>query len=63
MGKTALAMNIPENCAIDHNIPVGRWFSLEMSSEELVKRMLCSKAKVNLRKIRDGFLCERIFTR
>jgi len=54
MGKTALAMNIAENCAIDHNIPVGV-FSLEMSSEELVKRMLCSRAKVNLRKIRDGF--------
>ena len=60
MGKTALAMNIAENCAIDHNIPVGV-FSLEMSSEELVKRMLCSKAKVNLRKIRDGFLSERDF--
>jgi replicative DNA helicase len=53
-------MNIAENCAIDHNIPVGV-FSLEMSSEELVKRMLCSKAKVNLRKIRDGFLSERDF--
>jgi replicative DNA helicase len=60
MGKTALAMNIAENCTIDHNIPVGV-FSLEMSSEELVKRMLCSKAKVNLRKIRDGFLSERDF--
>jgi replicative DNA helicase len=60
MGKTALAMNIAENCAIDHNIPVGV-FSLEMSSEELIKRMLCSRAKVNLRKIRDGFLSERDF--
>lgn len=60
MGKTALAMNIAENCAIDQNVPVGV-FSLEMSSEELVKRMLCSRAKVNLRKIRDGFLSERDF--
>jgi replicative DNA helicase len=60
MGKTALAMNIAENVAIDQNIPVGV-FSLEMSSEELVKRMLCSRAKVNLRAIRDGFLAERDF--
>ena len=60
MGKTALAMNIAENCAIDHNLPVGV-FSLEMSSEELIKRMLCSRAPVNLRKVRDGFLSERDF--
>ncbi len=60
MGKTALAMNIAENVAIDQNVPVGV-FSLEMSSEELVKRMLCSRARVNLRAIRDGFLAERDF--
>jgi replicative DNA helicase len=60
MGKTALAMNIAENCAIDHNLPVGV-FSLEMSSEELIKRMLCSQAAVNLRAIRDGFLSEQHF--
>jgi len=60
MGKTALAMNIAENVAIDQKVPVGV-FSLEMSSEELVKRMLCSRARVNLRAIRDGFLAERDF--
>jgi replicative DNA helicase len=60
MGKTALAMNIAENVAIDQNLPVGV-FSLEMSSDELVKRMLCSRARVNLRAIRDGFLAERDF--
>ncbi len=60
MGKTALAMNIAEHAAIDQNIPVGV-FSLEMSSEELVKRLLCSRAKVNLRAVRDGFLAERDF--
>ncbi len=60
MGKTALAMNIVENVAIDQNLPVGV-FSLEMSSEELVKRMLCSRARVNLRAVRDGFLGERDF--
>jgi len=60
MGKTALAMNIAETAAIDQQIPVAV-FSLEMSSEELVKRLLCSRAKVNLRAVRDGFLSERDF--
>jgi len=60
MGKTALAMNIAENVAIDQNIPVGV-FSLEMSAEELVKRMLCSRARVNLKKVGDGFLSDRDF--
>lgn len=60
MGKTALAINIAENMAIDQGIPVGI-FSLEMSSEELVKRMLCSRAKVNLLSVRDGFLGEKDF--
>jgi replicative DNA helicase len=55
MGKTALAMNIAEHVAVDQGIPVGV-FSLEMSSEELVKRMLCSRAKVNLRGLQGGFL-------
>jgi len=55
-----LAMNIAENVAIDQNIPVGV-FSLEMSSDELVKRMLCSRARVNLRGVRDGFMSERDF--
>jgi replicative DNA helicase len=36
-------------------------FSLEMSSQQLVQRLLCSRAKVNLRKTRDGFLSERDF--
>ena len=60
MGKTSLAMNIAENVAIDQNIPVGV-FSLEMSSDELVKRMLCSRSRVNMRAIRDGFMSERDF--
>ncbi|MGD0652071.1 MAG: replicative DNA helicase, partial [Verrucomicrobiia bacterium] len=60
MGKTALAINIAGNVAIDQNIPVGV-FSLEMSSEELVKRMLCSQARVNLHAVRDGFLGEQHF--
>lgn len=60
MGKTSLAMNIAEHAALDLNLPVGV-FSLEMSSESLVLRMLCSRARVNLRSIREGFLAERDF--
>jgi len=54
MGKTALAMNIAESVAVDRNIPIGI-FSLEMSGEELIIRMLCSRARVNLRLLHDGF--------
>jgi replicative DNA helicase len=46
MGKTALAMNIAEHVAINEKLPVGV-FSLEMSSQQLVQRLLCSRARVN----------------
>jgi len=55
MGKTALAMNIAEHVAIDLQKSVGI-FSLEMSSQQLVQRVLCSRAKVDLKKVRDGFM-------
>ena len=60
MGKTALAMNIAEHVAIQSKLPVAV-FSLEMSSQQLVQRLLCSRARVNLQKVRDGFLGERDF--
>jgi replicative DNA helicase len=60
MGKTALAMNIVEHVAISQGRAVGV-FSLEMSSQQLVQRLLCSRARVNLQKVRDGFLAERDF--
>ncbi len=60
MGKTSLAMNIAEHVAVEQRLPVGV-FSLEMTSDSLVLRMLCSRARVNLRNIRDGFLAERDF--
>ncbi|HEY5914686.1 MAG TPA: replicative DNA helicase [Verrucomicrobiae bacterium] len=60
MGKTSLAMNIAENVAIDQGLPVGV-FSLEMTAEALVLRMLCSRSRVNLRNVREGFLAERDF--
>jgi replicative DNA helicase len=58
MGKTALAMNIVEHVAVDRNIPAGV-FSLEMSGQELIIRMLCSRARVNLRSLHGGFPSER----
>jgi replicative DNA helicase len=60
MGKTSLAMNIAEHVAIEAGVPVGI-FSLEMTAESLVLRMLCSRSRVNLRNIREGFLAERDF--
>jgi replicative DNA helicase len=60
MGKTSLAMNIAEHVAIDERLPVGV-FSLEMTSDSLVLRMLCSRSRVNMRNVRDGFLAERDF--
>src|SRR6476659_6223001 len=60
MGKTAFAMNVAEHVAVNQKKPVAV-FSLEMSSQQLVQRMLCSRARVNLQRVRDGFLGERDF--
>jgi len=62
IGKTSLAMNMAEHAAVDQKMPVGV-FSLEMTAESLVLRLLCSRARVNLRNIRDGFLSERDFVK
>jgi len=55
MGKTAFAMNIAENAAIEDQKIVGI-FSLEMSREALLLRLLCSRAKVDSHKMRTGSL-------
>lgn len=55
MGKTALAVNIAENICFRNNIPVGI-FSLEMSAEQLVHRMICSQSEVLSDKIKLGSL-------
>jgi replicative DNA helicase len=55
MGKTALAMNIAEHAAIDCGKPVAV-FSLEMSAQQLVQRLLCSRARVNGKALREGFI-------
>jgi len=55
MGKTALAVNIVQNAAIFHKIPVAV-FSLEMSKEQLGMRMLCSVSRVDSQDLRTGFI-------
>lgn len=55
MGKTALAINIAENICLKNNMPVGI-FSLEMSAEQLVHRIVCSRAEVSSDKIKTGSL-------
>jgi replicative DNA helicase len=60
MGKTALAMNIAEHIALECKKAVAV-FSLEMSAQQLVQRLLCSRARVNLSKLRDGFMNHRDF--
>ncbi|OLC90680.1 MAG: replicative DNA helicase, partial [Acidobacteria bacterium 13_1_40CM_4_58_4] len=55
MGKTAFALNIAENAAIEDQKTVGI-FSLEMSREALLLRLLCSQAKVDSHKMRTGSL-------
>ncbi len=53
MGKTAFALNIAQHVAMKENV-VTAVFSLEMSKEQLVQRMLASSANVSMKSIRDG---------
>jgi len=55
MGKTSLALDIARQTAVAHNTPVGI-FSLEMSSQQLVDRMLSAQANVDAWKMRTGKL-------
>ncbi len=55
MGKTAFAMNIAENAAVRDGKVVGI-FSLEMSREALLRRLLCSAARVDSSRLNSGFL-------
>ncbi len=55
MGKTAFALNIVQNAAIRSKVPTAI-FSLEMSREQLVNRMLCSEAMLDAQKLRTGEL-------
>ncbi|HJY79713.1 MAG TPA: replicative DNA helicase [Candidatus Binatia bacterium] len=62
MGKTAMVLNIAQYVALHANTAVAI-FSLEMSKEQLVLRMLCSEARVDNAKVRTGYLGERDFPR
>ncbi|MAG59594.1 replicative DNA helicase [Candidatus Woesebacteria bacterium] len=62
MGKTALALNVAQSVAVSTQRPVGL-FSLEMSKEELVDRLLVSQADIDAWKLKTGKLGERDFTK
>lgn len=57
MGKTALVLNMAQNAAVRSGIPVAL-FSLEMSKEQLVQRLLCSEAMVDQQRVRTGELLD-----
>jgi replicative DNA helicase len=62
MGKTAFVLNIAENVGIKSRVPVAV-FSLEMAKEQLVMRMLSSRAKVDSNRLRSGFLTQQDWPR
>jgi len=54
-GKTAMVLTMAQNAALHHHAVVGI-FSLEMSKQQLVQRMLCSESRVDAHRLRSGFL-------
>ncbi|MCS7337807.1 MAG: replicative DNA helicase [Verrucomicrobiae bacterium] len=62
MGKTSIALNIAEHVAVDLKLPVAV-FSLEMTAVSLMVRLICSRARINLRALRDGFVAHSEFPR
>ena len=61
-GKTSFALNIAQQAATDHGIPVAI-FSLEMSKMELVQRLVCAEALVDVHKLRTGNLTDQDWSR
>jgi replicative DNA helicase len=55
MGKSAFATNIAEHACLHDAVPTAL-FSLEMTGEELMERVLCTQARVKLQRVRDGFM-------
>lgn len=55
MGKTAFALSVARNAAVQHRIPVGI-FSLEMANHQLAQRLLCAEARVDAHRLRIGRL-------
>ncbi len=57
MGKTTLALNIAQNISVNEKLPVAI-FSLEMSKEQLVQRMLVAQANIDAQRLRRGYLSD-----
>ncbi len=62
MGKTAFVLNIARNAAVEHHVPTAI-FSLEMSREQLVQRLLCIQAHIDLHRLRTGNIQDEEWTR
>jgi replicative DNA helicase len=62
MGKTAFVLNVAQNAALDHTTPVAV-FSLEMSKESVVQRLLTSEGRVDAQRLRKGKLQDEEFVR
>ncbi len=62
MGKTALALNIARNVAVEQKVPVAV-FSLEMSREQLATRLLCAEAKIDASRLRSGYIKKEDFSK
>ncbi len=56
-GKTAFVLSLARNASVVHNIPIG-FFSLEMSTQQLVMRLICAEARVDAHSVRTGRLPE-----
>jgi len=56
-GKTAFVLSVARNASVLHNVPIG-FFSLEMSAQQLVMRLMCAEARVDAHKVRTGRLPE-----
>lgn len=57
MGKTAFVLSVARNAAVDHGKSIG-FFSLEMSTQQLVMRLICAEARVDAQSVRTGRLPE-----
>jgi len=62
MGKTSFAMNIVEHVVFESKQPVGV-FSLEMTADSLIERMICSHGRLDSKKVRKGFLNDHDYPR
>ncbi len=58
MGKTAMCLNMAEHVGLKTDMSVG-FFSMEMSKESLVMRLLCSDANIDIKSVRTGFVSDR----